>query len=84
MDAYQLPDAKGYTSMIRYLTGDTDESRQRRREEILSSTVADFKSFGEALIKASREGHVVVLGSEEAIENANAARPGWLEVRKVQ
>ncbi len=28
VDAYQLPDAKGYTALIRYLLGITDEERQ--------------------------------------------------------
>jgi Zn-dependent M16 (insulinase) family peptidase len=83
MDAYQLPDAKGYTSMVRYLIGDTDAKRQRRREEVLSTTPADFKAFAEVLKEANQEGQVVVLGSQEAIEQANAARGGWLQVKKV-
>jgi len=29
LDGYQLPDAKGYTSLMRYLTGKTDETRQK-------------------------------------------------------
>ncbi|XP_021282018.1 presequence protease 2, chloroplastic/mitochondrial-like isoform X3 [Herrania umbratica] len=37
VDAYQLPDAKGYSSLVRYLLGITEEERQRRREEILST-----------------------------------------------
>ena len=35
LDRYQLPDAKGFTSLARHLIGETDESRQRRRDEIL-------------------------------------------------
>ncbi len=35
VDSYRLPDAKGFASMQRYLIGDTDENRQRMREEIL-------------------------------------------------
>jgi len=49
MDAYQLPDAKGYASMARYLAGEGDQDRQRWREQILSATVEDFHAFGEAL-----------------------------------
>ena len=45
VDAYQLPDAKGYTSMERYLAGETDEIRQRRRDEILGASVTDFRAF---------------------------------------
>ena len=38
IDTYRLPDAKGFASMQRHLIGDTDEARQRMREEILSTT----------------------------------------------
>ncbi|MBN1146653.1 MAG: insulinase family protein [Anaerolineales bacterium] len=83
MDAYQLPDAKGYTSMTRYLAGDTDESRQRWREQILDTTLQDFHAFAGALKGMKEQGRVVVLGSSEAIQAANEARPGWLQVKKV-
>jgi Zn-dependent M16 (insulinase) family peptidase len=83
VDAYQLPDAKGYTSMLRYLVGDTDEIRQRIREEILGTTTADFQTFADALEQVADRGLVVVLGSQTAIEAANAAKPGWLDVSKV-
>jgi Zn-dependent M16 (insulinase) family peptidase len=83
MDAYQLPDAKGYTSMQRYLAGDSDEDRQRWRDEILSTTRADFKAFADVLEQVKDKGLVVVLGFQAAIEAANAARQGWLDVLKV-
>ncbi|MFQ5615671.1 MAG: insulinase family protein [Anaerolineales bacterium] len=84
IDTYQLPDAKGYTSLNRYLAGITGENRQQLRDEVLSTTQADFKAFGEILEHVNREGHVVVLGSAEAIEDANNQRGGgWLEVTKV-
>ncbi|MGH7452085.1 MAG: insulinase family protein, partial [bacterium] len=83
LDAYQLPDAKGYTSMARYLAGDTDAERQRLREEVLSTTPADFRKFAEALEQVSRHGLVVVMGSPAAIEAANAERKDWLRVVKV-
>jgi Zn-dependent M16 (insulinase) family peptidase len=83
MDAYQLPDAKGYTSMARYLAGDTDESRQRWREQILGTAVDDFHAFGEVLEQVKETGQVVVLGSQEAIQKVNEERNGWLEVTKV-
>jgi len=83
VDAYQLPDAKGYTSMLRYLVGDTDEIRQRIREEILATTAADFQTFADALEQVADRGLVVVLGSQPAIEAANVAKPGWLDVSKV-
>jgi hypothetical protein len=84
MDAYQLPDAKGYTSMARYLAGDTDEQRQRWREQILSATQADFHAFGEVLTWLNDKGLVVVLGSQEAIDQANLEHGGdWLDVKKI-
>jgi Zn-dependent M16 (insulinase) family peptidase len=83
LDAYQLPDAKGYTSMARYLVGVSDESRQRMRDELLSATQSDFKAFAEALDRVSEGGHVVAMGSQEAIDEANAARDSWLQVTKV-
>lgn len=83
LDAYQLPDAKGYVSMARYLAGETDEYRQRWREQALSTTVDDFHAFGEVLECAKDAGLVVVLGGAEGIEKANAERGGWLDVKKV-
>jgi presequence protease len=83
LDAYQLPDAKGYTSMIRHLTGVTDADRQRRRDEILTTTPEDFRRFGAVLAEVARQGDVVVLGSPGAIEVANTKRGHWLTVKKV-
>ncbi len=83
IDTYRLPDAKGFASMQRYLIGDTDEARQRMREEILSTTAADIRNFGEAMAQVAAKGRVVVLGSEQAIEAANAERPGLLRVMRV-
>lgn len=83
MDAYQLPDAKGYTSMMRHLIGITDEFRQQMRDEVLSTTPADFRAFAEVLEQVNNKGLVVVLGSPEAIAQANAKRGDWLDVQKV-
>ena len=83
VDTYLLPDAKGHTSMTRYLVGETDEDRQRMRDEILSTTQEDFRRFGEVLEQVNTQGAVVVLGSQEAIDQANAAKGDWLRVVKV-
>ena len=79
IDAYQLPDAKGYTSMLRYLTNRTDELRQKTRDEVLSTNGEDFIAFGEVLEKVAQSNAVTVLGSQNAIESANLD----LEVTKV-
>ena len=35
--------------MQRYLAGESDDIRQRRRDEILGASVADFRAFADAL-----------------------------------
>jgi len=79
LDAYQLPDAKGYTSMLRYLTHRTDEMRQKTRDEILTTNGEDFIAFGEVLEKVAQSNSVAVLGSQNALESANLG----LEVTKI-
>lgn len=83
LDPYLLPDAKGYTALVRALTGVTDAYRQERREQVLGASPADFAAAADLLEDVARNGHVVVLGSEKAIEDANRARNGFLTVTKV-
>jgi len=83
VDGYEFPDAKGYSSMWRQLTGTTDDLRQQRRDEILSTSAADFKAMAEAVDAVRQHGHVVVLGGEAAISKANETRAGLLDVTKV-
>lgn len=81
IDAYRLPDAKGYTSMIWHLLGESDESRQQYREQALATTEADFRAFAEVLAEAAGRGEVVVLGSADALAAVND--DNWLEITKV-
>ena len=83
MDGMLLPDAKGYTALVRILTGATDAYRQQRRDQVLSTTEADFRAAADLLAEVARNGHVVVIGSENAISEANRARNGFLDVTKV-
>jgi Zn-dependent M16 (insulinase) family peptidase len=83
IDAYQLPDAKGWTSLTRYLAGETDEQRQQLRDEVLGTTSANFRAFGEILARANEHGLVTVLGSPGAVEAANATRDGIFDVTPV-
>jgi len=83
IDGYQLPDAKGFTSLIQTLIGDSAERRQRRRDEVLGTTSADFRALATVLAEASKIGHVAVLGSEGAIKVANDERGGFLKVTRV-
>jgi Zn-dependent M16 (insulinase) family peptidase len=78
LDQHLLPDAKGYASLCRYLANDPDDFRQRMREQILATTVADFRRFGEALRALARHGRVVVMGSQEAL-----AAHGGLAITRV-
>ncbi len=80
-DAHQLPDAKGYTSMVRHLTGVDDEFRQQVRGAVLGTTAARFRAFGEVLDQMKAEGRVVVMGAREALEAGGP--PGWLELNEV-
>ncbi len=82
VDSYQLPDAKGYTAMVRWLVGETDASRQQMRDEILSTTTADFRKFGEALAELNQQARVVVMGSADAL-HAAAETGRTLQVTKV-
>ncbi|MCP5099360.1 MAG: peptidase M16 [Chloroflexi bacterium] len=83
MDAYQLPDAKGYSALLRHLTGVTDSYRQQLRDEVLGTTAADFVAFADVLDKVVEDGMVVVLGSADAIATANEERNDFLQVKKV-
>lgn len=83
LDSYQLPDAKGYSSMVRWLIGYSDAERQQYRDQVLSTSAADFKTFADALDQVRRQGLVAVLGSAEAIEAANAELDPKLTVTKV-
>jgi pre-sequence protease. Metallo peptidase. MEROPS family M16C len=70
MDSYMLPDAKGFTSMIRYLSGITDAWRQQVRSEILGTTSGDFRHFAEAARLVAEHGRAVVVGSPEAVQES--------------
>ncbi len=69
MDAYLLPDAKGYLAMGRHLTGDSNDRRQRMRDEILSTKLEHFHAFGEHMETFARHGHIVVMGASDKVSN---------------
>jgi presequence protease len=70
LDAYQLPDAKGYSSLRFHLLGLTDEERQRIRDEVLNTSREDFNEFAGILDIVKDHGAVAVLGDENAIRAA--------------
>ncbi len=73
LDAYQLPDAKGYSSCLRYLLGFSDEERQKIRDEVLSTTQNHFNAFGEVLESVFANPTVSVLCSSESAKKAGLA-----------
>ena len=83
LDAYELPDAKGFTSLTRHLLGVDEAYRQRIRDEVLGTTTADFVKFADVLDAVRDHGQIVVLGSPAAVDTANAERPGLLSKTKV-
>jgi Zn-dependent M16 (insulinase) family peptidase len=70
LDTHLLPDAKGHTSLRRHLTGQDDAFRQQLREQVLATTARDFTVFAEALDHLVRQGRVVVMGGETALNQA--------------
>merc|ERR1712232_568151 len=70
IDAYMLPDAKGYQAMLRYLLDEDVEYRQKVRDEVLSTTVEDFRGFAKSLDAVAEAGGLCVVGSKEAIDAA--------------
>ena len=83
LEPYELPDAKGYTSLRRYLSGETDAYRQQLRDEVLATTPAHFKQFADALEAVKNEGHVVVLAGAERLSALNQSHGGdWMSIQR--
>jgi Zn-dependent M16 (insulinase) family peptidase len=73
VDAYLLPDARGFTSLVHFLTDYSYEDRQAMRKSILSASSADFGALAEALAAASPLALSGALSSRERIEALPAA-----------
>lgn len=83
IDPYQLPDEKGYTSLVRYLFKESDAELQQLRDEVLATGPDHFRQFADMLDYVRDNGLVVVAGSEDALRKANTERPDWLKITKV-
>ncbi len=83
LDSYQLPDARGYTALMRHLVGFDDTRRQRLRDQVLGTRAEDFHTFSEVLENLASVGRVVVMGSQASLNAANQNNPGWLAVQKI-
>ena len=71
MDTYLLPDAKGFTSMIRDITGEDEDYRQEIRDAVLSCTQKDFQRFAGAARALAEHGEIVVLGPAEHLDESS-------------
>ena len=84
VDPYQLPGAKGLTSLTRYLIGQTEVDRQQLRDELFATTAADFRNFADVMDGVRDRGQIVVMGAEETLSEANRTRGGdWLALNKI-
>jgi hypothetical protein len=70
IDAYQLPDAKGFTALARYLTNQDDAYLQTVREQALSASENDFRQLAQAVRTVAQNGDICVLGDSLAMENS--------------
>lgn len=70
IDSYMLPDAKGYTSMVRHLVNEDAAFRQSIREQVLACSEQDFRDFAKAAQAVADHGDVVVLGSKKAMQDS--------------
>ncbi len=77
MDRPMDPSNKGYTALIRHLSGLTDAYRQTLRDEILTMTI---KKLGEASVyfldKSRESSSIAVFSSEEHLQSVNTALEG--------
>ncbi|MBD5539093.1 MAG: peptidase M16 [Desulfovibrio sp.] len=75
LDTYLLPDARGARALGTWLSGNTEELRQRTREQMLATTAEDFVRFADTLERAAEAGEICVLGGQKAADAAGAG--GW-------
>ncbi|KAB1441632.1 insulinase family protein [Pseudodesulfovibrio senegalensis] len=79
LDAYMLPDAKGFSATARILAGETNEQRQTMRDQLLATKPEDFVALGEAAAMVAEHGAVTVLGNGPAMDVSNLD----LEMREI-
>ena len=79
IDTYLLPSAKGNAALWEYMTGYTKEMRQKVREEVLQTGIADFHAFAPYLQKALDNAVCTALGGADVQEYAQKA--GWKSIK---
>ncbi|MGP0566593.1 MULTISPECIES: insulinase family protein [unclassified Nitrospina] len=68
MDPPLTPDRKGSISRAEYLTGMTQEFKERRLEELMSTTLEDVRGYAELFHAVKEKGSVCVLGNAARIK----------------
>ncbi len=69
---------------MRYLVGQTEVARQKLRDELFATTVADFRNFADVMDGQRDRGRIVVMGAEQTLSEANRTRGGdWLALNKI-
>lgn len=68
LDEYTEPIMRGYNSAVRYMTGLDDDRRQTLKDELLATTVDDFREFGTVVEEGfSKDAPICIIGNEEKI-----------------
>lgn len=65
LDCYRLPSARGAVALARRLSKDSEEQRQKMREEMLATEPRHFREFADVLALL-KDGASCLLGGEEA------------------
>jgi hypothetical protein len=66
-DSHLLPHQKGAVSFSRYIHGITDQYRQTQRDQILSTTLDDFRTLGQYFEKASQQYLIKAIGNHDQL-----------------
>ena len=77
MDSPTSPADKGFGSLLSWLSGESAEARQAWRDQVIGTTLADLRAFGQRLDarlgSGSPAAKAVVIGSTAAFEAAEFA-----------
>ncbi|HOV85327.1 MAG TPA: insulinase family protein [Syntrophobacteraceae bacterium] len=83
LDAHMLPDAKGFTSLLRTLIQDDEQERQVMRDQILATRASDFRAFAEVIEGVKARGTVGIMGPQAAMAEAARSLGDSLRVWKL-
>ncbi len=75
LDSPLSPDQKGFISLHRHLIGVGSTERQRIRDEVLATTIEDFRDFGRRLKAFNSKAMTSVIGSKTSFDTANEVLP---------